>query len=87
MAKNRGVSSIEEILKNSKCHLTKEEFAYLKLLLKDLNLMMSQLYIASEDGWSADDYKDMCVAQKVPKLFLIRIDDGSCIGGYASSYK
>ncbi len=47
--------------------------------------MMSQLYIASEDGWSADDYKDICVAQKVPKLFLIRIDDGSCIGGFTSS--
>ncbi len=85
LVKNRGVSSIEELHTNSKCQLTKEEFAYLKSLLKDQNLILSQLFIASEDGWSADDYRDICVTKKVPKLFLIRIHDGSCIGGFTSS--
>ncbi len=68
-------------MKNSKCATKEEEKQYLYQLLGNNQLVTTLLYRGSDHGWLKKDYESRRDYKK-SAIFLFKIKDGDCIGGY-----
>ncbi len=78
------VANIGDFLHDSKCAKDAEMKAFLKLILKNKNLITKNLYSAIEERWSYERFHELCKFKK-PTVTLVELLDGTCIGGYTTA--
>jgi hypothetical protein len=70
-------------LNGSQCSIQADKL-YLKIdLLGNRRCETRRIYLASENGWYAEDFHRLCDG-KGPTISLFKVKDGPWIGGYTT---
>jgi hypothetical protein len=76
-------ANIENFLNESQCS-SQEDKLYLKIeLLGNRRCYTRRLYLASLDGWYAEDFHRQCDGRG-PTISLFKVKDGPWIGGFTT---
>jgi|LauGreDrversion4_2_1035121.scaffolds.fasta_scaffold1094253_1 hypothetical protein len=75
------IMDISVQLRDSNCNLTVEELNFIQEdLFEDQEVLLTRLFDASQDGWDANSIH-LKIDNKGPILVLMRVENGSAIGG------
>ena len=75
------IMDISVQLRDSNCNLTVEELNFIEeKVFENEEVLLSRLFNASQDGWDANSIH-LKIDNKGPILVLMRVENGSAIGG------